>query len=72
MSQPVAENAFSPALGLWPGQRPSLPYSTKGPGSEDVFGKGIGVDGEGAKRLSWIHVTSTSTADALRLEGLLR
>lgn len=72
MSQPVAENASSPALGLWPWLRQSLRYSAKGPRSEDVGGRVIGVDGDGAKRLPWIHVTSTSSADALRLEGLLR
>ena len=72
MSQPVAENAFSPALALWPWQRPSLPYSAKGPESEDVYSNVVRADGKGEEQLSRIHVTSTSDADALRLEGLLR
>ncbi len=49
-----------------------LRYSVQGPESEDIYGKVVRADGEGAERLSRIHLTSTSDADALRLEGLLR
>jgi class 3 adenylate cyclase len=49
-----------------------LRYSEHGPDSEDIYGKVVRVDGDGAERLSRIHLTSTSDADALRLEGLLR
>jgi len=49
-----------------------LRYSEHGPDSEDIYGKVIRADGDGAERLSRIHLTSTSDADALRLEGLLR
>jgi len=49
-----------------------LRYSAQGPESEDIYGKVVRADGEGAERLSRIHLTSTSDADALRLEGLLR
>ena len=49
-----------------------LRYSEHGPESEDIYGKVVRADGEGAERLSWINLTSTSDADALRLEGLLR
>jgi class 3 adenylate cyclase len=49
-----------------------LRYSEHGPESEDIYGKVVRADGEGAERLSRIHMTSTSDADALRLEGLLR
>jgi class 3 adenylate cyclase len=49
-----------------------LRYSEHGPESEDIYGKVIRTDGEGAERLARIHMTSTCDADALRLEGLLR
>jgi class 3 adenylate cyclase len=49
-----------------------LRYSEHGPDSEDIYGKVVRADGDGAERLSRIHLTSTSDADALRLEGLLR
>jgi class 3 adenylate cyclase len=49
-----------------------LRYSEHGPDSEDIYGKVVRTDGEGAEQLSRIHLTSTSNADALRLEGLLR
>jgi len=49
-----------------------LRYSAQGPESEDIYGKVVGADGEGAEQLSRIHLTSTSDTDALRLEGLLR
>jgi hypothetical protein len=40
--------------------------------SEDMYGKVVRADGDGAERLIRIHLTSTSDADALRLEDLLR
>ena len=49
-----------------------LRYSAQGPVSEDIYGKVVRADGEGAERLARIHLTSTSDADALRLEALLR
>jgi len=49
-----------------------LRYSEHGPDSEDIYGKIVRADGDGAERLSRIHLTFTSDADALRLEGLLR
>ena len=49
-----------------------LRYSAQGPESEDIYGKVVRADGEGAERLARIHLTSTSDTDALRLEALLR
>ena len=49
-----------------------LRYSDHGPESEDIYGKVVRTDEEGVERLSRIHLTSTSNADARRLEGLLR
>ena len=49
-----------------------LRYSEHGPESDDIYGKVVRAEGEGAERLSRIHVTSTSDADALRLKELLR
>jgi len=49
-----------------------LHYSAQGPESEDIYGKVVWADGEGAERLARIHLTSTSDADAQRLEALLR
>lgn len=49
-----------------------LRYSAQGPESEDIYGKVVRADGEGAERLARIYLTSTTDADARRLEGLLR
>ena len=49
-----------------------LRYSTSGPESDDIYGKVVRADGEGDERLAYIHMTSTSDADAERLEALLR
>jgi class 3 adenylate cyclase len=40
--------------------------------SEDMYGKVVRADGDGAERLIRIHLTSTSDTDARRLEDLLR
>ena len=49
-----------------------LHYSATGPESEDIYGKVVRADGEGAERLCHIHLTSTSDADARRLQELTR
>jgi adenylate cyclase len=49
-----------------------LRYSASGPESDDIYGKVVRADGEGGERLARIHMTSTSDADAARLEALLR
>jgi hypothetical protein len=49
-----------------------LRYSASGPESDDIYGKVVRADGEGGERLARIHMTSTSDADAERLEALLR
>src|SRR6266700_1417821 len=48
-----------------------LRYSASGPESDDIYGKVVRADGEGGERLARIHMTSTSDADAERLEALL-
>jgi class 3 adenylate cyclase len=48
-----------------------LRYSASGPESDDIYGKVVRADGEGGERLARIHMTSTSDADAARLEALL-
>jgi hypothetical protein len=52
--------------------RMRMRYSAQHSESEDMYGKVVSADGEGAERLVRIHLTSTSDADALRLEELLR
>jgi class 3 adenylate cyclase len=49
-----------------------LRYSVQGPESDDMYGKVVGVDHESPERWSRIHLTSTSEADARRLEELMR
>ena len=49
-----------------------LSYSAAGPESQDIYGKVVRTTGEGAERLCRIHLTSTSDADARRLEELTR
>jgi class 3 adenylate cyclase len=49
-----------------------LRYSASGPESDDIYGKVVRADGESGERLARIHMTSTSDADAERLEALLR
>jgi class 3 adenylate cyclase len=49
-----------------------LRYSASGPESDDIYGKVVRADGEGREHLARIHMTSTSDADAERLEALLR
>ena len=49
-----------------------LRYSASGPESDDIYGKVVRADGEGSEHLARIHMTSTSDADAERLEALLR
>jgi len=67
MRQPISDSASVPDIGL----RLRLRFSAQGPESEDIYGKVVRALGEGAERLARIHLTSTSDADALRLEGLL-
>ena len=49
-----------------------LQYGAHGPESEDMYGKIVRVDGASAEPWSRIHLTSTSDADARRLEDLMR
>jgi class 3 adenylate cyclase len=62
------DTALDPLTNL----RLRLHYSAQGPESEDIYGKVVRADGEGAERLARIHLTSTSDTDALRLEAFLR
>ena len=49
-----------------------LRYAVPGPESEEIYGKVVATDGEGAEQRSRIHLTAISDADARRLEELMR
>jgi hypothetical protein len=57
-------------LDLLTNVRLRLRYAAQGPESEDIYGKVVRAEGEGPACLVRIHLTSTSDADARRLEGL--
>jgi len=63
---------LSAALDPLTNVRLRLRYGPTGPESEDIYGKVVRTDGEGVERLCRIHLTSTSDADARRLEEIAR
>ena len=76
MRQANQQHGSEPALSLRPWQRGGCGgwahLQAPGPESDDIYGKVVRADGERGERLARIHMTSTSDADAERLEALLR